>query len=125
MSRDSRLGEVFEELGRRLGLGPLEFRPPGPLRLELEGLGTVSFETTDDGEELLAYLSWPLPPYDRRALLKAFEACDLEKARHFTWQAGLRRDRLLMMTRLWTSELDSPTLEKLTLRLIRTRETLK
>jgi type III secretion system chaperone SycN len=119
------LDTIFAELGRRLGLGVLNFEAPGPLKLDIASLGAISFETASDGRELLVTLSWPLAPHDRNTLIKAFEASTLEKSENFPFQPGLLGDRLLLMTRKETDHLDAPTLETLILRLIKLSETLK
>jgi hypothetical protein len=120
----SRVGDVFSEVGRRLGLGLVDFVPPGPLALEVEGAGLLTFETNSN-DDLLTSFAWPVADYDRLTLPKAFEACALEVAGTSRVSAGLLDGRLLLMSRLRENDLSAPAVEALILRLVKLGESLK
>jgi hypothetical protein len=116
---------IFAELGRRLGFGALRLKGSEPLKIEVEGLGAVCFEMGKTQRELMVTLSLPLAPHDRSTLLKAFQACSLEKSASLPFQSGFLNDRLLLMTRHQVGRFDAPMLESLILQLIKLGENLK
>jgi type III secretion system chaperone SycN len=118
------LKSVFDELGRRLGLGDLSFEPTEPFSLEIDAVGAVTFETAQNGDELLVSLSWPLEPYDQVTPVKALEACSLERTPEFPFQAGLFNDKALLMVRRGAADLSAPMIEEIILRLVKIRQSL-
>ncbi|MDR2387526.1 MAG: hypothetical protein LBE80_08095 [Deltaproteobacteria bacterium] len=118
----TRLDSLFQELGQRLGLGPVGFSEESPLALDLEGLGGLVFEMAPQLGDLLVSLAWPLAAYDKSTLIRALEACSLEKSLDFPLQAGLYQDHLLLMVRRNPARLSAPELEELVLNLIKIRD---
>jgi type III secretion system chaperone SycN len=120
----SRLDDVFAELGRRLGMGELRVAPGEPLALDIDGVGRLTFEVADGGEELLATLSWDLAPHDRSTMAAALEAASLERATDFSFQPGLLGDAILLMARRSAMELTAPEVERLIINLAAAKERL-
>ena len=120
----SQLADVLGDLRRRMGIAEAAAPSQAPLNLDIEGAGRASFEEDADGERLLATLSWPLEPWDRSTLAKAFEACSPGKSPDFAFGVGLSGDKILLMAASPLSGLDAPAVENLILRLVKIRQSL-
>lgn len=119
----SRASEAIFELGRRLGLGELAFEPPEALSLDVAGVGRLSFEAAF-GDDLLASLAWPLPPYDRETLPAALELCAPDRRHPRPLKASLFKDDVVLSVLLPESEIAAPELERVMLWLLSLRENL-
>ncbi|MDR1577780.1 MAG: hypothetical protein LBT86_06110 [Deltaproteobacteria bacterium] len=119
------VANVFHELGSRLGMGPLLFRDPGPLTLEVDNLGTLSFETSSSSNSLLVSLAIFITPYDRVTLLEALKLASLENAGQQGLRVAFHRDQILLMFKTPALSIGAPQLENLISRLFRLGETLK
>lgn len=99
------------EFGRLIGLENLALPAAGPLGLDIERIGRLYLERNEG--ELLVYLALPLPAYESRRLLSAFELVAYENAPDFAWVPGVHDERLLLMSRLPLPAVQAATLKRL------------
>ena len=102
---------VIAEFGRRMGLMSLVLERGKPVRLNMEGLGTLFIE--DAGEEILLYLARDFPPHDRDVPRRALALCRSGLARPFPVYAGLYKDNtLIFLTRFNAEKISLQVLEE-------------
>ena len=116
--------KVFDELGRRLGLGSLVFSPPEPLVIDIGGVGQLSFDLSAETDDILLCLARPLAAYDHRTLLKALEWCAAPESASRQLHCGYLKDNLLLMARLPAAALSAPALEQAMDFLLKTNQKL-
>ena len=86
------------EFGRRLGMANLALHENGVAVLEIESLGRLCLEP--EGDDLLIYMTAPVPESDREAPRRVLERCDYRHAHPFTLMGGLHRGQMMLLVRL-------------------------
>jgi hypothetical protein len=72
------LAYALDEFGRTLGLGGLSLPPQGALHMALAG-GQRRLSLEAAGEELLLYMTVPVPHLDNAQVLQMLQECDLRR----------------------------------------------
>ena len=92
------LEHEITQFGGRLGFPGLALPPEGILAFDVTNKGRVHFERV--GGEILAYLTLPVPPYDRDIARRLLAMCRYDKVRPLPLGAGLHRGQAVLMTRM-------------------------
>lgn len=92
------LERELAEFGRRLGMANLALHENGVAALEIESLGRLCLE--QDGDDLLIYMTAPVPESDRGAPRRVLERCDYRHAHPFTLVGGLHKGQIMLLVRL-------------------------
>jgi type III secretion system chaperone SycN len=102
---------IVQEFSQRLGIGHFEHGASGPVTFELQGLGSLTLESSADEMELLITLAVPLPPYDAEKLLAALKMCYPDRIRPFPLACGMYKDTLLLVSRREIAGLNAAEVE--------------
>ncbi|MDR2488946.1 MAG: type III secretion chaperone SycN [Desulfovibrio sp.] len=103
---------TIAEFGRRMGLPRLEMARGRPVRLRVEGMGTLFVEEGERGEALV-YLARRFPSHDREAPRRALALCRPGISRPFPVYAGLyKTDTLLFLVRFSAKNFSLQNLEQ-------------
>ena len=103
------LERELAEFGRRLGMANLALRENGVAVLEIESLGRLWLE--QDGDDLLIYMTAPVPESDREASRRVLERCDYRHAHPFTLVGGLHKGQLMLLVRLPQRQVSAAQIE--------------
>lgn len=108
------LEQELSEFGRRMGLPGLTFGPGGLAALDVEHMGRLHLEKSEQrgATELLIYLARPCPAHDREVPERALALCHYRYPRPFPLSAGMHGDQLIMLTRLAEREATAANMEK-------------
>lgn len=105
------VNHTLNEFGKTIGLDDLSFPETGTVSLQIEQMGTLFFEQASD--EVLVYLTRPLPPFSDTALQTALNLCHYEQGHQVVVQAGLRGDDLLaFLARIPAHEFTMPAIDR-------------
>ncbi|MCR4666080.1 MAG: type III secretion chaperone SycN [Desulfovibrio sp.] len=104
---------AVEEFGRRLGMPSLTVGPEGLAALDISDVGRLTLEILSKSgqEELLVYLSRPVPAHDRDLAKRALAFCHFSTPRPFALWAGIYKDDLILLTRFSEREATGQVLE--------------
>ena len=107
------LEHEMEAFGRRLGLESLSFSPQGVARLDIANIGSFYLEKAEDNgrNEILAYLSAPLPEHDMGAVRRLLSLCDYRRNLPMPLSAGVFSGRALLLTRMEEHKVTAASLE--------------
>lgn len=103
----------IEAFGRRLGLDALAFSPEGVVRLDIENIGSVYVEKSEQGasSEILVYLAAPVPAHDEEAARRLLELCDYRRGYALPVFAGVFSGRAVLLTRMPEASATAASLE--------------
>lgn len=99
------------EFGRRMGMPDLAFPSSGIIALDVEGLGRLHLEYRPDENEVLVYVTCPLPAHDKEAPRRVLELCDYRKGLPLVVTGGVHNDNLMLLVRLPEREVTAGLLE--------------
>ncbi len=107
------LQSAVEEFGQRLGMPALAVENEGVTALDISGVGRLYLEISSKSghEELLAYLTRPVPPHDRNVARRALDYCHYRHAWPLPLWAGMHKDNLVVLTRFSEREATGQALE--------------
>jgi type III secretion system chaperone SycN len=102
---------IINEFGRRAGLPSLTLERDKPARLNIEGMGSLFIEETE--EDILLYMARTFPSHDRDAPRRALALCRSGLARPFPIYAALRQSgTLIFLTRFNKKSFSLQSLEQ-------------
>ena len=105
--------EVMDGFGRQMGFEHFCLNSEGISCLEIEGMGTLFLEKSDD--VFLLSLSREVPSFQRNVFMWALESCHYQEGHPFPVHAGLVSENLLVFSaRVPAAELSVPMLDRLT-----------
>ena len=101
-------------LGQRMGISDLALSQAGMMAFDVAGMGRMHFEllTNHRAEnELLIYLSRPVPDHDRTAPRRLLELSHYDKNHAFPLGSGLHNGQAILLTRLPERQVTAATME--------------
>ena len=104
----------LNELGRRLGLPGLSLNDEGRLQLDMDNVGSLSFERdpADPESPLTISLAVAVAPDEApRRFEAALKRCDWRNAHALPLRAALHRDHLIYAVRIEPRQASAATLE--------------
>lgn len=104
----------IEEFGRRMGIEDLEFSEDGVIAFDIDEIGTLYIEQSQNNEELFVYLSSPYPPYDNDIYKKVLELCSYKNAHPFILHGGVYKDRIIFLSKINFREVTASQIENAT-----------
>lgn len=105
------LAHEIEAFGRRMGIEGLRLPEKGPLAFDVEALGRLHLEEDPEHQELLIYLTLPVPNYDRQAARRVLALCDYRKGLPLVLNGGVYKGQLMLLTRMDAAALTAGSLE--------------
>ncbi|MBQ9407249.1 MAG: type III secretion chaperone SycN [Desulfovibrio sp.] len=107
------LQSAIEAFGQRLGMPNLAVNDKGLAAIDIAGAGRLHLEIsrTDMHEELLVYLTAPVPTHDHDIARRALAFCHYRHAHALPLWAGLYKDNLMVLTRFSEREATGQALE--------------
>ncbi|MCR5814064.1 MAG: CesT family type III secretion system chaperone [Desulfovibrio sp.] len=111
------LSTAINDFGHRLGMENLAIGPEGVLALDISEVGRLYLELSrkNGQEELLIYLSCPLPAHDPDLARRALAASHYAQAHPWPLWAGIHKDSLMVLVRLNERQATGQTLENVAL----------
>lgn len=106
------LQSAVEEFGQRLGM-PLAIGREGVTALDISDVGRLYLEISalNGREELLAYLTRPVPTHDQGVARRALTVCHYCQGGGLPLWAGVHGDNLVVLTRFSEREATGQALE--------------
>lgn len=108
------LERAIAEFGNRLKIQELSLDENGLLVLDIDNIGRLSLEISENGENLYLYLILPYPVRDDGMPRKVLELCSFHHAHPFPIRGGVHAGWVLLLTEFDVKKLDAATLENAT-----------
>ena len=107
------LEQEIAEFGRRMGLPSLTLGDGGLLALDVERMGRLHLEKSEQGSncELLIYLAAPCPSHDKEAPARVLDLCHYRHGHPLPLTGGVHKDQYVLLTRLNEQEVTAAALE--------------
>lgn len=103
----------IEAFGRRLGLEHLSLSPEGVARLDIENVGSLYLERSENQgrKELLIYVAVPLPAHDDGEIRRLLELSDYRRGLPMPVSAGAFSGKAVLLTRMAETAVTAAGLE--------------
>ena len=103
--------DTIREFGAGIGMEDLRLSAEGLVSLDIEAMGTLFIEQTE--EDMLVYLVRQFPEYETDIYAGALAACHFSEALPFAIHAALHdENRLVFIARMSRKEFSLPILEQ-------------
>lgn len=105
------LERVIGEFGARLGMNGLELNEQGLLIIDIDNVGRVNLELSENKENLYVYISLPYPPYDDTMAFKVLSLCSYHHGHGIALRGGVYNNWALLLMEFNVYNLSAADLE--------------